>query len=446
MNEMTRRQFLNASLATAGVTGAAASAARGSGVVSALAGVHGTVLGANERVRVALIGSGGRGRRNLEMFLKRDDVECPLVCDVDDAMIDKAVRFVEESRKKRPEATKDFRRVVDRKDIDVCLVATPDHWHALPTICACRAGKDVYVEKPLATTIAEGGAMVAAARKHNCIVQMGTQWRSGEHFREAIEYIHSGKLGKVRFVRCWAYLPWVGSVGKPKDAPPPAGVDYDMWLGPAPKRPFNPARFHFSFRWFWDYAGGLMTDWGVHLINLVHWAMKVNAPTRVSCSGGKYVFDDISETPDTQCAVYDYPGFTMVWEHEAAGGNGPDGRQHGAAFYGSEGMLVLDAHGWDVTVDKDKKRRTEKHQGGGEGEAEHVSDFLDGVRSRRRPAEDVEIGHAVSAAAHLGNLALLSGRSVRWDAQTEQVIGDDDLRNNRMLTRPYRPPWRLPSE
>ena len=285
--------------------------------------------------------------------------------------------------------------------------------------------------------------MVTAARKHDRVVQMGTQWRSGRHYQDAVAYVHAGKLGKIRLVRCWAYLPWVHSVGKPKDGSPPAGVDYDMWLGPAPKRSFNSARFHFSFRWFWDYAGGLMTDWGVHLINIAQWAMKVEAPERVSASGGKYVYDDISDTPDTQCAIYDYPGFTMIWEHQMSGSHGLEGQQHGVAFHGSQGTLIVDGGGWRVVVAKPKERTTERHDSSGDARLEHVRNFLDCVRSRQRPVEDVEIGHRVTAAAHLGNIALLTKRSIRWDAQPQRVIGDDEA--NSMLTKSYRAPWTLPA-
>jgi len=446
MTQMSRRRFINTSLASAGAVGAAATVARASGPLSVAAGTAHAVLGTNDKIRVALVGSGGMGRGDLATFLKNDDVECPVVCDVDDAQIAKAAKAIEATKKargKRPEGVKDFRRVMDRKDVDAVLVGTPDHWHALPTIHACQAGKDVYVEKPLATSIAEGRAMVCAARKHDRVVQMGTQWRSGPHYAQAVEYVHSGKLGPIRQVRCWAYLTWAGDAGTTKDAAVPKGVDYDMWLGPAPKRPFNPARFHFKWRWFWDYAGGLMTDWGVHLINLAMWATKADAPTRVNCAGGKYkLIDDLSETPDTQCATYEFPGFLMIWEHHTRGGHGCEGREHGVAFHGTDGVLILDGHGWEVAPAKGSKLEGEKHKGSGSGHPEHVRNFLDCVRSRKRPVEDVEVGHRVSSIAMLGNVALRSQRSIRWDAAKERVIGDEQA--NQWLTKPYRAPWTLP--
>jgi len=331
MSSITRRQFSAGAVIGMATLGKAASAARDAERV-----------GANERIRVALIGCGGMGRGDLATFLRAPEVQCPLICDVDDAQIATTVKMLKKLNRPEPEAVKDFRRIMDRDDIDAVIVATPDHWHALPTIYACQSGKDVYCEKPLATSIAEGRVMVRAARKHNRVVQMGTQWRSGTHYQDAVRYVQSGKLGKIRLVRCWACLTWIAGIGHPKDCDPPPGVDYDMWLGPAPKRPFNPARFHFNFRWFWDYAGGLMTDWGVHLINIAQWAMQVKAPKAVSASGGKFVVDDISETPDTQCVLFEFGDFIMTWEHQVAGNHGIRRREHGVAFVGTNGTLVVD--------------------------------------------------------------------------------------------------------
>jgi predicted dehydrogenase len=440
MSRITRRHLIGSSVA----------AAAGSALWTSISPSLGA-LGANDKMRVGLIGSGGRGRADILTFLQNDDVECPIICDVDDAMLAEGVKVIEKARGKAPEPVKDFRKVVERKDLDAVVVGTPDHWHALPTIRACEAGKDVYCEKPLAMCVGEGRAMVNAARKHDRVVQMGTQWRSSPHFAEAVEYVQSGKLGKIRLVRCWAYLNWVHSVGSPKDQEKaPDGVDYDMWLGPAPKRPFNPARFHFSFRWFWDYAGGLMTDWGVHLINVALWAMKAGMPDRVSSSGGKYIYNDISDTPDTQFAVYDYPGFAMVWEHQMTGSHGCEDKEHGVAFYGTEATLVVGAYGWEVTPEQKDKRvtgdqepvPTEKNKTKpAVGQVEHVRNFLDCMRSRKRSVEDVEIGHAISTAAHLGNLALRSKATIIWDARNERPVGRTDLDDQ--LLRPYRAPWKL---
>jgi predicted dehydrogenase len=382
------------------------------------------------------------GKGDLKTFLPYEEVDCVAVCDIDAERMSEAAKEVEDIRGKRPDEIKDWRKVIERKDVDVVLVATPDHWHALPTIYACQAGKDVYCEKPLATSIAEGRAMFEAARRNKRIVQMGTQWRSSPHFQDAVAYVHSGKLGKIRFVRLWAYLAWIKSPGRPPDEPVPAGVDYDMWLGPSPKRTFNPGRFHFNFRWYWDYAGGLMTDWGVHLLNIALWAMKAPPPLTVSSGGGKYVWDDMTETPDTQDTIYQFPDFNLVWEHQASATSGCEGKEHGIKFYGSEGTLFLWSNGWEVAPKEGGTLEAENHPGGPDGRPMHVRNFLDCVRSREHPVEDVEIGHYVSSIAHLGNLALLTKSSIQWDGVHERINANPKA--SQMIEKPYRKPWKLP--
>lgn len=432
-SKMTRRGFMKSS----------AGAMIGASLLSAKS-VR-AVPGANEKIRLGLIGSGGMGRGDLKTFLAHKDTYCPVICDVDDGQINSLKDMLAKAGYDEPDSVKDFRQVIERDDVDAVIVATPDHWHALPTLHACQAGKDVYCEKPLATSIGEGRKMVDAARKYDRVVQMGTQWRSCPHFAEPVEYVQSGKLGKIRQVRCWAYLDWVHPVGKPEDRHAPDGVDYNMWLGPAPERPFNPARFHFTFRWFWDYAGGLMTDWGVHLINIAMWAMGASWPKNVSSAGGKYVWDDISETPDTQHTLFRFDDFTMIWEHQMGGSHGCEGREHGVAFHGTEAVLILGNPGWEVVPlarQGEKAAPIEKHgPSGTDGRPEHVRNFLDCMRSRTRPVEDVEIGHYVSTVAHLGNLACRGERSILWDHERERVVGRNDL--GRLVTYPYRQPWTL---
>jgi len=423
---MNRRTFLQSSVAASALAAAARPAA------------------ASDRIRIGLIGCGGISAGDTNAFLAHPEPEIAAICDVDDAQIKKTLERLDKLGRKRPDTVKDFRRIIDRKDIDVCLICTPDHWHALPTIAAVKAGKDVYVEKPLAPTIAEGRAMRDAAREHARICQMGTQWRSGEHFQEAIELIQGGKIGKVRQVRCWAYLDWIKDIGNPPDGPVPPGVDYDMWLGPAPARPFNPNRFHFNFRWFWDYAGGLMTDWGVHLLNIALWGMGPEWPKSVISSGGKYALQDNSETPDTQITVYDFPSYTLIWEHQVQCGLGPDRREHGMAFTGSEATLIVDANGWEVIAEPKKRGMIEMKRAARAGEqmrANHARNFLDCVKSRKPPVENLDIGHHVSTVAHLGNLALRAKSRIEWDAQAERVLGNDAA--NALVTPVYRAPWKL---
>ncbi len=390
-----------------------------------------------------MIGAGGMGRGDLATFFLNPEVECPIVCDVDDRQCAEAVKLVQEKRGNAPACVRDFRRVLERQDVDVVIVATPDHWHALPTVLACQAGKDVYVEKPLALTIAEGRAMIEAARRHQRICQMGAQRPSSPTYAQAIEFVKSGQLGTVGLVRAWAYLDWIRPIGNPPDTTAPAEVDYDLWLGPAPRRPFNPNRFHFNFRWFWDYAGGLMTDWGVHLIQVLLWAMGPEPPRAVMSSGGKYVLEDNSETPDTQLTIYEFPKYTLVWEHKVGVGLGLYNRPWGMSFTGTEGTLVINDSGWEILREPTKDSlEPKKFPAGADPRPAHVRNFLDSVKSRKTPVEPLDVGHHVSTVAHLGNLALRTGRKLRWDPTAEKVI--DDAAANALARPRYRKPWRLP--
>jgi predicted dehydrogenase len=257
--------------------------------------------------------------------------------------------------------------------------------------------------------------------------------------------VQSGKIGKVRQVRCFAYLDWVTDCGNPPDSPVPAGVDYDTWLGPAPLRPFNKNRFHFNFRWFWDYGGGLMTDWGVHLINVALWAMGPEWPKSVISSGGKYALQDNTETPDTQIAVYDFPSYTLIWEHAVQCGLGPDRREHAVVFTGSDATLIVDMSGWELIAEPKKRNSVvemkRRYVVDEKVRAAHAGNFLDCVKSRQQPVENLEVGYHVTAVAQLGNVALRSKSRIEWDAANEKVIGNDVA--NGLLFRPYRAPWKL---
>lgn len=432
MKTLTRRSFLEQSTVAAALPWLG-------GLVTA---PHSRAA-ANEQVRVGLIGCGGMGKGDLSTFFLNPEVHCPIVCDPDDHQLAGAATLVEEKRGKRPDTVKDFRRVLERPDVDAVIIATPDHWHALPAVLACQAGKDVYVEKPLALTIAEGRAMIAAATRHARVCQMGAQRLSSPTYRDATEFVRSGQLGKVGLVRAWAYLDWIRPIGNPPDAAPPATLDYDLWLGPAPKRPFNPNRCHFNFRWFWDYAGGLMTDWGVHLIQVLLWGMGSEPPKAVMSSGGKYVLEDNSETPDTQMTVYEFPTYTLVWEHKVGIGLGLYNRPWGMAFVGTEGTLIINDSGWEILREPSKDAlEARKFPGGPDPRPAHVRNFLDCLKSRQQPIENFEVGHHVSTVAHLGNLALRTGRRIVWDPAQELVVGDPDA--NRLVTVPYRAPWKLP--
>jgi predicted dehydrogenase len=451
-----RRDFLKKTLG-AGAAGTALLATRQGSAGTAASAQK--VIGANGRIRVALIGAGGQGRADLLTMLRTGKVDCVAIADVDDTQAEAAVQAVEQEGAARPDlVVRDYRRVLERPDIDAVIVGTPDHWHALVTIDACLAGKDVYCEKPLATSIAEGRAMVNAARKTNRIVQVGTQQRSTSHFDEAVSFLRSGQLGKIRTVTVWAYLDWKAEIPPLPDEPAPLTVDYDMWLGPAPKRPFNRNRFHFTFRWYWDYSGGLMTDWGAHWLDVANWGMQlpdgsVQVPSEVMSIGGKLGYPkDAMETPDTQQVLFKCGDYSIIWQHALGIGRGPEAREHGAAFHGNNGVLVLDRNGWEVVpetmflsgprsyrmtgVPKQPRGR------GPDGLDGHVQNFLDCLRSRKRPVADVETGHQSVSVCHLANIAYRTGRIVKWDPASEQVIGDPEAQ--KLVSREYRSPWKLP--
>jgi predicted dehydrogenase len=451
MSSRSRRSFIKRSLA--GVAGAGlVSSSPAAGAQSAAS--SGQVAGSNRRVRIGLVGCGGMGTADLRDML-RNGAQLVALCDVDDAQAATAKDFASREFSQTPDlVTRDFRRVLDRTDIDAVVVATPDHWHALVTVAACNAGKDVYVEKPLSLSIGEGRVMVDVARRKNRVVQMGTQQRSAPHFTDAVEYVKSGKLGKIRVVKTWAYQDWMGNIPRVPDSDPPAGVDYDLWLGPAPKRPFNKNRFHFNFRWYYDYSGGLMTDWGAHMIDIANWGMNVTAPKSAVSIGGKFGFpDDAEETPDTQQALWEFDGFSMIWEHATAIGQGPYMRDHGVAFHGNNGVLVVDRGGWEVLAETETPSGSPKRYrmageprrgtGGTDSHLAHVKNFLECMDSRARPRSDVEIGHNSMIACHLGNIAYRLGRRVAWDVAGEKVIGDAEAQA--LVTRPYRAPWALKS-
>ncbi len=434
VNPVNRREFIRKAALLSGAVALA-----GPFIRSTRAGEPGP----NEKIRVALIGCGGQGSRDLGFFLDNPEVDCPVVCDVDDSHLADGVKVCTGKGRPQPATAQDFRRVLERKDVDVVIVATPDHWHALPMVMACQAGKDVYVEKPLAKTIAEGRAMVTAARRHNRIVQMGSQWRSCNHIVEAAELVKSGKLGKISMVRAWAWLDWQPTMGRPADTTPPAGLDYDLWLGPAPARPYNLNRCHYNFRWFWDYAGGLMTDWGVHLLNMALMGMGPEAPKNVCSSGGIYLQDDMRETPDSQLAVYEFPSYLLVWEHKSGMGVGLNGRSWGVSWSGTEGTILLNDNGYEVVSEKRQANlEPRKVKPSGAPHPQHVRNFLDCVKSRHKPVLDVEIGHHVSSVAHLGNLAYRTGQKLTWDPITEKITNHPEA--NKLVEVKYRKPWKLP--
>jgi predicted dehydrogenase len=318
---------------------------------------------------------------------------------------------------------------------------------------ALSAGKHVYIEKPIAHTIQECQVMQAATKRFGKVVQVGQWQRSGPHYENAIAYVRSGKLGQIRLVKVWAYQGWMTPVAVKPDGPAPDGVNYEMWLGPAPKRAFNPNRFHFNFRWFWDYAGGLMTDWGVHEIDIALYAMNARAPRSVIASGGKFAYpDDASETPDTMQAVFEYEGFNMLWEHATGIDGGPYGKPEGIAFIGNNGTLVVNRGGWEVipeTYTDGALRRYRldaiPYQGHNNQILDlHTQNFVDAIR-KNDPSMlkcGIDTGSVAAINANMGNIALKTGRKVYWDAAANQFLNDPQA--NALIRANYRSGYELP--
>src|SRR5436309_1710564 len=298
----------------------------------------------------------------------------------------------------------DYRKLLEQKDIDAVIIGTPDHWHALIMIEACQAGKHVYVEKPVGNSIMECKAMMAAQKRYNRVVQGGQWQRSQKHFKDAVDFVYSGQLGNIRTVKVWCYQGWVKPMPVQPDSAPPAGVDYKTWLGPAETRPFNASRFHFNFRWFWDYAGGLMTDWGVHLLDYGLIGMNSPVPKSVSALGGRFAYPDLfEETPDTLTALYEFDGFNMVWDSALGIDNGPYSREHGIAYIGNNGTLILDRNGWEVIEESSAKNKVSKALAvkSDDGLDKHWVNFVEVVKSRK-----VENLHcSIQAAAHVATVA-----------------------------------------
>ena len=406
-----------------------------------------TEISANDKIGIGLIGCNGMGFGNLTSFLRNSEVECVALADIDQGVLDRRVAEVEKMQGKKPLAYKDWRHLIDNKDVDVVIVGTPDHWHCLQMVAACEAGKDVYCEKPLGNSIEECNIMVRAAEKYKSVVQVGQWQRSDPHWRDAMAYLHSGQLGKVRTVRVFSYQGWCPSIPVKPDGSVPPGVDYDMWLGPAPKRPFNPNRFHFTFRWFWDYAGGLMTDWGVHLLDYALYGMNVTAPQSIMASGGKFGYpDDACETPDLLQTVYTFKDFTVMWDHAIGINDGAYGRTHGLGFVGENGTLVVDRGGWEVIPEhvngQQRMEAVSLRRAYGEGGLNlHVKNHLECIKARtpEKCNANIHIGAHIAKFAQLGNIAYRTGKKLTWDGKTFH-----DREADSYLCKEYRKPWKLP--
>ena len=399
------------------------------------------IHGANDRLQVGIIGTGNRGGQIWKTALVQDDVQPAAVCDVYEPHLEQALSDASGQAK----AYRDFRELLEHRPMDAVLIATPDHWHAIQTIMACRAGLDVYVEKPLSLTVEEGRRMVEAARRHERVVQTGSQQRSGPHYIEAVRLVREGEIGAVHHVEAGLERNSMPGFGSPSDAEPPADFNYDMWLGPAPERPYNPLRGLYHFRWFWDYSGGQMTNWGAHNIDIARWGLDSEAPKTISGCGGRYAIQDGGETPDVQEVLYDLGNGVLSWSVRELNGT----RGAYLIFHGTKGDLELGRRGYSIKGQrwqrKDPAMATDREfydEGASRAlTTHHLRNFLDCVKSRKRPNADVEIGHRTAVFCHLGNIATQLGQTLAWDAERETILADEEAA--RKLSKPYRSPWTL---
>ena len=402
-------------------------------------------VAANEKVLLGLIGCGYRGTGILrgrsfeEGFFGQPQVAgVAAVCDVDSKNAERAAAMVEKEYGRRPKVFKDFREVLELKEVDTVIIATPDHWHALPFIHACEAGKDIFVEKPLSHNIVEARSMLAAARKFERVVQVGTWQRSVQHIVDAIDFVRAGKLGKISVCRAWKC--GIAGVGQEKPSTPPPNLDWDFWLGPAPYTEYRQNRCHYQWRWFFEYGTGETGDSGAHMMDLVLLGMQVKSPLEVASYGGKFVCgeEDDRTTPDTQIDIYKFPGFVMNWEVHVGEPGLDGGGTLAAEFIGEKGWLIVDRARWVVNGTDEKPTTIHEVRN-------HAGNFLDCVKTRQTPRSDIESAYYTTVMCHLGNIAYRVGRSIKWDGEKGVIVGDEEAMQCPQYQREYRNPWTLPS-
>ena len=404
----------------------------------------------SDKINVALVGCRSMGFGDLCQSLDYPGVTCTALCDVDENVLNEKGAELSKKFNQHPKLYKDFRKMLEQKDIDAVFIGTPDHWHCLIMVACLEAGKDVYVEKPMANSIEECNIMVRAAGKHKQVVQVGQQQRSGFIFQKAMELIKTGNIGTLRKINIWANFEYGIGADIVPDSPVPPGVDYDMWLGPAPLRPFNKNRFHGSWRHFWDYGGGLASDWGVHLVDMGLWAKGITiAPDKILTYAGNTSHEKKArETFDTMTICYPKSDFVINYDLTAGLQRGPWDMTYGIAFVGDQATIVTDRTNLTVypeTDQKTKKFRTEEYKfiEGKDSHNEHVHNFLDCVKSRQTPVCPPEIGRAAALHVHMANIAGRAGESVLlWDDAKNKFTNSEAA--NRLVIPEYRLPWKLP--
>jgi predicted dehydrogenase len=431
---ISRRNFLASSALAGGALAAGAS-------LGAIPGPHPRPRhpGPNEQITLGFIGTGGMGRGLINTFRRFDDVRIAAVCDVYEPHALEAVS----TSGGNPDVYDDFRRVIDRQDIDAVVIATPDHWHAIPSILACQAEKDVYCEKPLAWSIGEGSRVAQASEKHRRVTQMGNLIHATDNYHRIAEIVQSGCLGKITKARVWMVRDGKSDfLGTPENGTPPAGCDYEMWLGPAPERPFNPNRFTFNWRFFWDYGGGFLSDFVCHLVDPVLWGMKAKAPEFIVASGGRYALDDNGETPDTLEVVYRFPtDWQLIWSLQTSAPHGFRGRSSGIEFVGTKG--TLHGHYNDYVIIPNPGEEIVEPEPTLPRSPGHHREWLNKIKSRELCSCNFRYGHELSAVGHLGNIALRTQEALTWDSEAERFTNSEGA-NGYLFREEYRKPWALP--
>jgi predicted dehydrogenase len=449
MEKSTRREFCKNSTKLA----------IGAGLVSMMP-ISSSCSSANDKIVFGAIGLRNMGFSNVKSFLKNPNVECAAVCDIDDEILNRRANEVEQINQERinngekltttkPTLYKDYRKLLEDPNIDAVIIGTPDHWHCLQMVHASEAGKHVYVEKPMANTIEEVMIMERAAKRYGNVVTVNQWQRSGKHWQDAVDFVRSGALGKISRVKAWSYTSKT-SLPVVDNSPVPDGVDYDMWLGPAPKRPFNQNRFHYNFRYFWDYAGGLMADWGVHMLDFAIYGMDVKIPKTITALGGHFAYEDARQTPDTMNVLYDFGDFSLAWEHSVCLGNGSYGLGHGVLYQGNNGALLVTRGGWRVIPEKEMVEGERKNKleevpwtKGSSSLDEHVQNFFDVIRNGGEPNCTVEMGKDVAILTHMGNIAHRTGEKLIWDESNSRFSNSEKA--NDLLKPTYSEPWSMPN-
>jgi len=406
-------------------------------LTTTLAGFGAVPIGkrVNDKVLIGIIGCNGRGMSHITGYQSVPNVEITCICDVDSRAIAKGIEAVAKKQQTRPRGVKDLRRMLEDPALDAVSIATPDHWHAPAAILACTAGKHVYVEKPGSHNGHESEMIVAAARKHKRVVQMGNQRRSWSWVMEAMDALHNGEIGKLFFARAW-YTSHRTSIGRGKEVPVPDWLDYSLWQGPAPERPFHDNIIHYNWHWFWNWGTGELGNNGVHGLDLARWGLGVDLPQRITCGGNRYHYKDDWETPDTCITTFDFGDQGISWEGRSCDPQGYEGSQFGVSFYGEKGSMVVGGNDCKVY---DLNSKLVREVRGKYDDVVHFANFVSGVREGQKLNSEIEDGQKSTLLCHLGNIAWRTGRTLNFDRKSHKIVGD--RKTSALWYREYRRGW-----